>query len=56
MRNNEIFLFIQPRPVRAMHRSDGWTPDELDEQLKGAFGPSFTPLERSGEVFSWDPI
>ena len=26
------------------------------EQLKGALGPSFTPLERSGDVFSWDPI
>ena len=27
-----------------------------DQQLKGAFGPSFTPLDRSGDVFSWDPI
>ena len=47
VRNNEIFLFNQPRPVRTLHRSDGWTPEKLDEQLKGAFGPSFTPLERS---------
>ena len=47
VRNNEVFLFIQPRPVRTIHRSDGWTPDKLDQQLKGAFGPSFTPLERS---------
>ena len=30
--------------------------DPLDQQLKGAFGPSFTPLERSGDVFSWDPV
>ena len=29
---------------------------KLAEQLKGAFGPSLTPLERSGDVFSWDPI
>ena len=56
VRNNEIFLFSQPRPIRAMHRSEGWTPETLDQQLKGAFGPSFTPLERSGDVFSWDPI
>ncbi len=56
VRNNEIFLFNQPRPIRVIHRSDGWTPEKLAEQLKGAFGPSFTPLERSGEVFSWDPI
>jgi NAD(P)-dependent dehydrogenase (short-subunit alcohol dehydrogenase family) len=56
VRNNEIFLFNQPRPIRVIHRSDGWTPEKLAEQLKGAFGPSFTPLERSAEVFSWDPI
>jgi NAD(P)-dependent dehydrogenase (short-subunit alcohol dehydrogenase family) len=56
VRNNEIFLFNQPRPIRVMHRSDGWTPEKIAEQLKGAFGPSFTSLERSGDVFSWDPI
>jgi NAD(P)-dependent dehydrogenase (short-subunit alcohol dehydrogenase family) len=56
VRNNEVYLFNQPRPIRALHRSDGWTPQKLDEQLKGAFGPSLTPLERSGDVFSWDPV
>jgi hypothetical protein len=56
VRNNEIFLFNQPRPVRVIHRSDGWTPEALDAQLKNAFAASFTPLERSGDVFSWDPI
>ena len=56
VRNNEIFLFNQPRPIRVMHRSDGWTPAKVSEQLKGAFGPSFTPMERSGDVFAWDPI
>jgi NAD(P)-dependent dehydrogenase (short-subunit alcohol dehydrogenase family) len=56
VRNNEIFLFNQPRPVRTIHRSDGWTPEAIDRQLKGALGPAFTPLERSGDVFSWDPI
>jgi len=56
VRNNEVFLFNQTRPIRSIHRSDGWTPEKLDQQLKGAFGPSFTPLDRSGDVFSWDPI
>ena len=56
VRNNEVFLFNQTRPIRAIHRSDGWTPEKLDQQLKGAFGPSFTPLDRSGDVFAWDPI
>src|SRR5436190_9573626 len=56
VRNNEIFLFSQPRPVRTIHRSDGWTPDKIEAQLKGALGPSFTPLARSSDVFAWDPI
>src|SRR3954465_8119542 len=56
VRNNEVFLFNQPRPIRSIHRSEGWTPQRLDEQLKGAFGASMTPLERSGDVFSWDPV
>ena len=56
VRNNEIFLFNQNRPIRVIHRGDGWTPEKIDAQLKGAFGPSLTPLDRSGEVFSWDPI
>ena len=56
VRNNEIFLFNQPRPIRTIHRADGWTPQKLEAQLKGAFAASFTPLERSEDVFSWDPI
>jgi NAD(P)-dependent dehydrogenase (short-subunit alcohol dehydrogenase family) len=56
IRNNEIFLFSQPRPVRVIHRSDGWTPQKLDAQLKGAFKSSLVPLERTSDVFPWDPI
>jgi NAD(P)-dependent dehydrogenase (short-subunit alcohol dehydrogenase family) len=56
VRNNEIFLMSQPRPVRSLHRGKGWTPEALAEQLPGAFGPSLTPLERSADVFSWDPV
>jgi NAD(P)-dependent dehydrogenase (short-subunit alcohol dehydrogenase family) len=55
-RNNEIYLFNANRPIRTLHRSDGWTPQMLAEQLKGAFATSFTPLERSQDVFSWDPV
>jgi NAD(P)-dependent dehydrogenase (short-subunit alcohol dehydrogenase family) len=56
VRNNEIYLFNQPRPIRTLHRSDGWTPAKIAAQLKGAFTSSLTPLERSEEAFSWDPI
>jgi NAD(P)-dependent dehydrogenase (short-subunit alcohol dehydrogenase family) len=56
VRNNEIYLFNQNRPIRTLQRSDGWTPEKIATQLKGAFASSFTPLERSGDVFSWDPV
>src|SRR6201997_2133961 len=56
VRNNEIYLFNQTRPIRTLHRSDGWTPEKIDAQLKGAFASSFTPLDRSTDVFSWDPV
>ncbi len=56
VRNNEIFLFNQTRRIRSLHRADGWTPETIADQLKGAFAPSFTPLDRSGDVFSWDPV
>jgi NAD(P)-dependent dehydrogenase (short-subunit alcohol dehydrogenase family) len=56
VRNNEIYLFNQPRPVKTIHRADGWTPEILAAELKAALAPSFTPLERSEDVFNWDPI
>ena len=56
VRNNEIYLFSQNRPIRTLQRSDGWTPEKIAAQLKGAFASSFTPLERSSDVFSWDPV
>ena len=55
-RKNEIFLFSQPRPIRSVQRSEGWTPQALAEQMLPAFKSSFYPLERSGDVFCWDPI
>ena len=56
IRKNEIFLMSQPRPLRSMQRNDGWTPQTLAEHMLPAMKPSFYPLERSGDVFSWDPV
>lgn len=55
-RQNEMFLFSQPRPIRSVHRAEGWTPDTLAEQMLPAMKASFYPLDRSADVFSWDPI
>lgn len=56
VRNNEIFLMSQPRPVRSVHRSEGWTPQAIAEHGMPALTSSFVQMERSGDVFSWDPI
>ncbi len=56
VRNNEIFLMSQPRPIRSVHRSEGWTPQSVLAQAMPALQSSFFDLERSGDVFSWDPI
>lgn len=56
VRNNEIFLFSQPRPVRAVQRSEGWTPQTIAQHAIPAMQAHFTPLEVSADVFSWDPV
>lgn len=54
-RGNELYLYSQPRPIRTLHRSEGWTPDALGDMV-AAWKTSFTPLERTRNVFGWDPI
>jgi len=56
VRANEIFLFSQNRPLRSVQRSDGWTPEKIAEHAVPALKPHFYPLERSQDVFSWDPV
>lgn len=56
VRKNEIMLMSQPRPLRTIHRDHGWTPQTVAEQMLPAFRPSFYKLDRSADVFNWDPI
>ncbi|MCO5731646.1 SDR family NAD(P)-dependent oxidoreductase [Rhizobium sp. SSA_523] len=56
VRNNEVYLFNQPRPIRTLHSGSGWTAKALAEILPGALKTSLTPLERSADVISWDPV
>jgi len=55
-RLNEIYLFSSPRPIRSLHRAAGWTPEAIAEHALAALQDSFMPLDRSGDVFSWDPL
>jgi NAD(P)-dependent dehydrogenase (short-subunit alcohol dehydrogenase family) len=56
VRNNEIYLFSQPRPIRSAHRGEGWTPETVLETALPMLRASFFPLDRSGDVFTWDPV
>ena len=56
IRNNEIFLMSQPRPIRSVHRDGGWTPESVREHALPAMKADFYGLDRSADVFSWDPI
>ena len=56
VRNNEIYLFSQPRPIRTAHTADGWTPESIAERVFDQFANDFYPLHRSADVFTWDPV
>ena len=56
VRANEIFLMSQSRPLRSMHAADGWTPETVADRAIPALRPSFYPLDRSQDVFNWDPV
>ncbi len=55
-RHNEIFLMSQSRPLRSVHRGEGWTPASVAEHAGPALRPSLVPLDRSEDVFGWDPV
>ncbi len=56
VRNNEIYLFSQPRPIRNAHAGEGWTPQSVVDTALPMLRAGFFPLDRSGDVFTWDPV
>ena len=56
VRANEIFLMSQSRPIRSMHTEQGWTPESIANRAMPALKPSFYKLDRSQDVFDWDPV
>jgi NAD(P)-dependent dehydrogenase (short-subunit alcohol dehydrogenase family) len=55
-RGNEVFLMTQPRPVRAIGKVEGWTPETIAEHCMPALKPSFFDLQPTTGTFGWDPI
>lgn len=56
VRNNEIFVMSQPRPLRSVHRAEGWTVESIAAHAMPALRSAFVPLDVSGDVFCWDPV
>ena len=52
IRNNEIFLMGQSRPLRGLHRGNGWTPETVLSEAIPAMQPDFHALDRTADVFS----
>ncbi|MBR0659344.1 SDR family NAD(P)-dependent oxidoreductase [Neoroseomonas oryzicola] len=55
-RMNELFVYSQIRPIKSVHRENGWTPEAIAEYALPSLAQGFSKLERSGDVFCWDPI
>ena len=56
VRANEIFTMSQSRPLRSVHQESGWSPETISSHAIPALRSSFYPLDRSQDVFCWDPI
>src|SRR5687768_4025824 len=56
VRANEIFLMSQSRPLRSVHRAEGWTVETISSHAIPSLKDHFYPLHRSQDVFSWDPL
>ncbi len=56
VRANEIYLFSQPRVIRSVHRSEGWTAASIAEHAIPAMRTSFYDNVPSPTLTTWDPI
>lgn len=56
VRANEIFIMSQSRPLRSVHADGGWSIESIAKRAIPAMKANFYPLERSQDVFSWDPV
>jgi hypothetical protein len=39
-----------------LHDGDGWTPEAIAERAIPAMESDFYGLDRTADVFSWDPV
>lgn len=56
VRKNEIFLFSPSRPVRSLHREQGWTTSSIATEVLPTLKPNLFPLQVSSDIFASDPV
>lgn len=55
-RMNEIFLMGQSRPLRGIHRSEGWSPQTIADHAIPALRSQFYPLDKNQDLYPHDPV
>jgi NAD(P)-dependent dehydrogenase (short-subunit alcohol dehydrogenase family) len=55
-RAGELMIFSTPKPLRSVHHSGGWTPEEVGEIAIPALRNFFSPVMPSAEMFPYDPL
>jgi len=56
VRGNEVSIFSQPRPVKAMTKLEGWTPAGLISEAFPAMTRQANDLDTTAEIFPYDPV
>jgi NAD(P)-dependent dehydrogenase (short-subunit alcohol dehydrogenase family) len=56
VRGNEIMLFSQPRPIRSVTNTDGWSAAGVLERALPAMAPDFIDLRPTGGVLDYPPV
>lgn len=56
VRGNEMFVMSQPRPVRSLHRAEGWSQESIRDVFMPAVRRDLPGLETTMDVFHWDAV
>ncbi len=56
VRAGEIMVYSFPQPVKSVHQSGGWTPEQVGETAMQALKPFFTPPQVTTDLFPYPPM
>jgi hypothetical protein len=56
VRGHEVLLFSQPRPIRTVGQSGGWTRESLKRAIDASLRSGFATLQTDLELFQHEPL